>query len=111
MGRHAPRCGRGLTCGLLPIAVRPPSLRTRPVPLSLSLVCVLSRFVSLVGSYTGYLRNKAMGNFTTKEAGPSKGPEGLMKCATAEDMVAVANKLGLSTTRGVDIELSIACGR
>ena len=40
-----------------------------------------------------------MGNFTTKEAGPSEGPESLLKYATAEDKAAIANKLGNDTTR------------
>ena len=39
-----------------------------------------------------------MGNFTTKEAGPSEGPENLFRCATAEDVSAFAKTLGNYTT-------------
>ena len=40
-----------------------------------------------------------MGNFTTKEAGPSEGPENLMQHATAEAKVALAKSFGKYTTR------------
>ena len=39
-----------------------------------------------------------MGNNTAKEAGPSEGPENLLKYATAEDKAALAKSLGHDTT-------------